>query len=68
MADSKKVHWTQTPEGKEKLSKAMKVAHSKTKEVKRKYSPRTTKKDVAALVINGWRVTLGKDAIKIERE
>lgn len=31
------------------------------------YTKRATS-EPAALVINGWRISLGKDAIKIERE
>jgi hypothetical protein len=71
MADSKKLHWTKTPEGKEKLRTAMLKAHAakrQTKATPRKYTKRQPKYTPNTLIIEGWRITLDKDAIKIERE
>jgi len=76
-----KQHWTQTPEGKDRLSKAMKLAH-RIRRKKAKLSRKETKiinelkfkssvvKDTSdtVLVINGWKIRLGKGVIAIDNE
>lgn len=79
---TKRPHWTQTPEGREKLRRIQndvwgrkkrgefkKIAKDAVK-TKRKYTRRShvaTSKPMS-LVINGWRVTLDKDEVRIEHE
>lgn len=80
---SKKLHWTQTPEGKAKMSVAQKkvwaekrsplqrVARQIVKQAKAKRGPyKTTKKErkETSLVINGWRITLGKNEVRIDND
>lgn len=68
---TKKLHWTQTEEGKKRMSEIQKLAHEKLKEVRKKglkevrsYKKKEVKE--TTLVINGWRVTLGKNEVRIE--
>lgn len=75
-----KLHWTQTPEGKAKMSAAQKKvwANKKNKTehfrqlaklgAKTKRGPYKTTKKTTSLVVNGWRITLGKDEVRIEHE
>lgn len=78
----KKLHWTQTPEGKAKMAAAQKKAWATKKEkreqfkqlakmgakVKKGKGKRTLTRDAVSVVINGWRITLGKDEVKIDHE
>ncbi len=77
---SKKLHWTQTPEGKAKMGevqrKAWETKRSKMKNMakdvvkKAKKRPYTSKKErkETSLVINGWRITLGKNEVRIDND
>jgi hypothetical protein len=62
---TKKPHWTQTEEGKKRMSEIQKLAHMKIREVKSKRG--NIRKDNTILVINGWRVILDKNEVRIER-
>lgn len=78
-----KPHWTQTPEGKLKMSEAQKKVWASKKDksehfrklakmgAKYKRGPYKTKakdKKPTSLVVNGWRITLDKNEIRIEHE
>jgi len=81
---SKKLHWTQTPEGKAKMSIAQKkvwaekrsplqrVARRIVKAAKKRgpYKGKKEKKEKkeTSLVINGWRITLGKNEVRIDND
>ena len=79
---SKKLHWTQTPEGKAKMSVAQKkvwaekrsplqrVARQIVKTAKKRGPYKATKKErkETSLVINGWRITLGKNEVRIDND
>lgn len=81
---TKKLHWTQTPEGKARMSAAQKKVWAGKKDkaehfrqlakmgAKVKRGPykakQTLTRDAVSVVINGWRITLGKDEVKIEHE
>jgi hypothetical protein len=74
-------HWTQRPENREKLAAMARKTASMRKgktfkaiaraAVQSKRGPyKTAKKEKKAtsLVVNGWRITLGKDEVRIEHE
>jgi hypothetical protein len=79
---SKKLHWTQTPEGKVRMSAAQKkvwaekrsplqrVAKQIVKAAKKRGPYKSTKKErkETSLVINGWRITLGKNEVRIDND
>ena len=75
---SKKLHWTQTPEGKARMAEVQRKAwetkrakmKSAAKQIVRVAKPKATKKETKAtsLVINGWRITLGKHEVRIDNE
>jgi hypothetical protein len=79
---SKKLHWTQTPEGKARMSESQKKVWADKKagkrvsfreiaknavKGKRAYNKKEPKKPTS-LVVNGWRITLTKDEVRIDRE
>jgi hypothetical protein len=69
---TKKPHWTQTEEGRKKMSDIQKLAHARVKEIKsgpgeiRSYNKKEKKETI--LVINGWKVRLSKNEVRIENE
>lgn len=80
---TKKLHWTQTPEGKIKMAAAQKKAWAnrtdKTEHFRRlaklgakakrgPYKKTTKSKKETSLIINGWRITLGKDEVRIDND
>ena len=57
-------HWTQTPEGKKRMSEIQKLAHAKTKQAKNGTKRKYTKRRA-----NGITVTIeGKDAAQAVKE
>jgi regulator of sirC expression with transglutaminase-like and TPR domain len=74
---TKKPHWTQTPEGKARMAEVQKKAWQ-TKRAKMRNAAKTivrkAKKTVprerkpTTLVINGWRVILGKNEVRVEND
>jgi hypothetical protein len=84
---SKKLAWTQTPEGRARMSEIQKkiwaekrsplqrhkefqkIAKAAVKVKRGPYkSKRMLTRDAVSVVINGWRITLNKDEVKIEHE
>lgn len=81
---TKKLHWTQTPEGRERMrqiatgprSPLKKARASKRKKelakaivkTAKKRSPYKKEKKETSLVINGWRITLGKNEVRIDND
>lgn len=70
---SKKLHWTQTPEGRERMRQIQKLRFTAKQIVKsakkKKRGPYKEKKEKStSLVINGWRITLGKNEVKIDND
>jgi hypothetical protein len=75
---SKKLHWTQTPEGKSRMAevqrKAWETKRAKMKKVakdivrKAKKVKPAKKEKSTSLVINGWRITLGKNEVRIDND
>jgi hypothetical protein len=68
---TKKPHWTQTPEGKERMSRLQTEAHARVRQAKseQKKEVRVKSSDstkTTILVINGWRVILSKNEVRIE--
>ena len=72
MTASTKPHWTQTPEGKKRMSEIQKMAQKAIKAKRKLGRPKGRKngsKDSGTvLVVNGWRVTLGKNEVRIDSE
>ena len=77
--DYKGTHWTQKPENKKRLSEQLKKAHKAksfqalaakgVRQAKQAKSVKPVKKTKPfSLVVNGYRITLGKDELKIESE
>lgn len=74
---STKPHWTQTPEGKAKMAsvqrKAWKTKRAKMRAMangiasKAKKRPAPEKKSFS-LVVEGWRITLGRNEVRIDHE
>lgn len=70
---TKKPHWTQTPEGKVRMAEVQRKAW-KTKRAKqivraaKKEKPTKREKKATSLVINGWRITLGKNEVRIDND
>ena len=71
-ANTRKPHWTQTIEGKKRMSDIQKLAHQKIRESKKhkmkRGRPRKSQDKGTTLVINGWRVILGKNEVRIDSE
>ena len=69
---SKKLHWTQTEEGRERMRQIQKLRFAAKKIVKaaKKRGPykSTKEKKETSLVINGWRITLGKNEVRIDND
>jgi hypothetical protein len=72
---TKKPHWTQTLEGRERMSSLQKIAHARVKQAKLdtmkstngiKAATKTKTDKQTILIINGWKVILTKDEIRIE--
>ena len=71
-----KEHWTQTPEGRARMAVISKLRHKakkmkaakKSKPVDMNGQPiKTTRQSKGTiLIINGWRITLGKNTVSID--
>jgi hypothetical protein len=74
---TKKLHWTQTPEGKAKMADVQRKAWETKRAKMRNAAKRIVKvskpsqkkeKKATSLVINGWRITLGKNEVRIDND
>ena len=74
---SSKPHWTQTPAGRRKMSRIQHKVRKAAKHdtfheiIKTATRMKRTSKQTSnqtSLIVNGWRITLSKDEIRIDHE
>jgi hypothetical protein len=83
---SKKLAWTQTPEGRARMSEIQKkiwaekrsplqrhkefhrIAKAAVKMKRGPYKSKNKEEKSTSLIVNGWRITLSEDEVRIEHE